>query len=246
MPQDPSPMPIDLTDGRIPRAEFESVPPEGNERWTLSPSTLFGMLMGAWAILGPFMVLYSGLPDEQLAVSASLTALAAIIGVIILDATVLVPHGLPTPCARRNMMMLAMSVLLPPSDPRPTSAPAAPAPEKLGARGQDEATKILASYARDLGEEANRIARQFGALEASPKHVQMAATRIQLQRTRSSVGADLLLAVGSMLIGLGGGFWVNLASGGRDPHTVGPWAVAALVVGVAMFASGATAKWAQR
>lgn len=71
-----------------------------------------------------------------------------------------------------------------------------------------EAKKTLAIHAKDLREEAERVAVRSKATYVSPTYVADAATHLRLGQ-KSSKWAEALTAVGATAIGLAGGALVN-------------------------------------
>jgi hypothetical protein len=71
-----------------------------------------------------------------------------------------------------------------------------------------EAKKTLAVHAKDLREEAERVAGRSKATHVSPTYVADAATHLRLGQ-KSSKWAEGMTAVGATAIGLAGGALIN-------------------------------------
>lgn len=92
--------------------------------------------------------------------------------------------------------------------------------------------------------EAKRVAKGHHAIEPSPKHVRQAAVRLGLSDPRGWLVAlaDSALAVGTILIGIGVGYEVNLATGGTADDGTGRQVMIATMVGIAMSVLAASYK----
>lgn len=118
--------------------------------------------------------------------------------------------------------------------------------DPIATPAEDRALEILVGYAQDLRAESSRIAKRSGADHPSVVHVQLAGDRIGLVRRRGSALADIGLAVGSVLVGGGLGFGVNLVTGGHAESGAISWAVVCGAAGLVVFATSATLKWVWR
>lgn len=86
-----------------------------------------------------------------------------------------------------------------------------------------EAKKTLAIQAKDLREEAERVAERSKATYVSPTYVADAATHLRLGQ-KSSKWAEGMTAVGAALIGLSGGALINAEQAPGDlVLNVGMW-----------------------
>lgn len=132
-----------------------------------------------------------------------------------------------------------------PATPTPASEPVI-ADQPATSAGKREALALVEVYMRDLLAEASRIAKRLGAESASAVHVREAAARIGILRSRTGVAADIILAIGSLLIGVAISYYVNLWTGGRPVAGTAVYALVSLASGVALFTWAATSKWNQR
>lgn len=109
-----------------------------------------------------------------------------------------------------------------------------------------EAVSLLTKHAGALYEEAEAIARRAEAGAVSPTYVADAARNLRYAPRPSAI-PDLLLAIGSLLIGVVGGHLVGM------PSQVGPtpvWLIVTLAVvgglGLVTFAVGVTLRLSSR
>lgn len=130
-----------------------------------------------------------------------------------------------------------------PSTSSPSSPASAPTPTTAA---QAEAIAIMKVYMRDLLAEAARIAKRVGAEQPSKDHVKNAADRIGVLRNRVGVIADIVFGLGSILLGVGISFQINLSTGGDAADGSGVWIAAATVLGGVLIGSAAVAKWRGR
>lgn len=111
-----------------------------------------------------------------------------------------------------------------------------------------KALQILREHAADLYQESEREAHRAGADSVAPGYVEKAAHTVRIRRTTTGP-ADVLLSVGTALLGLGGGALLALAAAGNT-DAIDDWvswtAVGLLLVGAVMSAIGGTTKWERR
>lgn len=117
---------------------------------------------------------------------------------------------------------------------RPTSA------------GELAVQTIMKAYVKDLTAEASRIARRFGSDSPSPVHVGEAASRIGILRSRTSAWTDIVLGLGSLLIGAALAYQINLWTGGAPAKDSGLVMAAVFGVGMGLFVAAATLKVTNR
>ena len=106
-----------------------------------------------------------------------------------------------------------------------------------------ETLSIMKVYGKDLLEEADRIASRAGAERPSKTHVRQAADRIGVLRDRAGAATDLVLAVGSILVGAAASYQVNLWTGGVAAEGAGVWFAVAFAVGGGAIGAAGTLKW---
>lgn len=109
----------------------------------------------------------------------------------------------------------------------------------------ERATQVLAGYATQLFEEAERVAQRARAGSVSGSYVDDAAFTIAIRRPSSAI-PDLLLALGIGLLGLAGGVLAVVLTTPSDVHLklswVGPTAVSVALVGSALTGIGGALK----
>jgi len=129
--------------------------------------------------------------------------------------------------------------------PTHSTGPGEP-PAEPTSSGKAEVLAILRVYMRDLVAEANQVARRAGSEQPSKKHVRMAADRIGILRSRAGAVADLALALGAVLVGVGVSYEVNLWTGGVPGQHTGLYAAIAFGAGVGLSVGAGVVKWRDR
>lgn len=174
--------------------------------------------------------------DDFLALFLTTASVSALANVLL---TVLFRRGVEPSEAQ---IKAVESQILPALEEALTKAPEPDPTRRPTKAGEGTAEAIMGAYVRDLMAEASRIARRVGAESPSPKHVELAASRIGILRARASVWTDVLLAFGTLLIGSAASYQINLATGGEAaPHWGVPMALT-LAVGVGLSVTGVTLK----
>ena len=137
--------------------------------------------------------------------------------------------------------------------PPPAPRPAAPTDDRepwknlmrWEADASDAATRVVRHNARELWDEAERIAVRAKASSVSPEYVRQASDRLYLHSPSAS--ADVQIAVGGMILGIAGGFGAALLI---TPVHIALWvgvlAVMLGVLGTALFSIGCTLKMRNR
>ena len=97
-------------------------------------------------------------------------------------------------------------------------------------RGFDAAARETNQFAADLLDEAGRIARRYGAEEASPDHVRSAAEH--LYRSGGSRRQQVLASLGGTLAGIGGSAMVGFLQVNPPNSTAVGLSAAVMVAGV--------------
>jgi hypothetical protein len=109
----------------------------------------------------------------------------------------------------------------------------------------ERARKILADYAVQLSEEAERVARRLKAGTVSVNYVEEAAFTILIRRPPGA-WADLLIALGIGLVGLAGGVLAVILTEPAGTHLhlgwVNPAAIAVACIGFFLTGIGGTLK----
>jgi hypothetical protein len=104
----------------------------------------------------------------------------------------------------------------------------------------ERARQILRDHARELSEEAERVAGRLKAGAVSPDYVDEAAFTIRIRRPRGA-WADLLVAVGIGMVGVAGGVLAvvltaptgtHLKLGWVEPTTIGVACAGFLLAGI--------------
>ena len=113
------------------------------------------------------------------------------------------------------------------------------------ADASDAATRVVRHDARELRDEAERIAVRAKASSVGPEYVRQASDRLYLHSPSAS--ADVQMAVGGMILGIAGGFGAALLI---TPVHIALWvgvlAVMLGVLGTALFSIGCTLKMRNR
>jgi hypothetical protein len=146
-----------------------------------------------------------------------------------------------------------VSVRRPRSTPVPSTTPssgqAVVAADKRGKlwppAADAKARQILREHAEELYDEAERVADRSGSDSVAVGYIEQAAHTVRIRRTTGGP-ADVLLSVGTAVIGLGGGALLASAGAAEIAGWVPPTSVGMLVVGAVMSAIGGTVKWIRR
>jgi hypothetical protein len=124
--------------------------------------------------------------------------------------------------------------------------PAARERGKLWPAGADaKARQILREHAKELYDEAERVADRSGSDSVAVGYIEQAAHTVRIRRTTGGP-ADVLLSVGTAVIGLGGGALLASAGAAEIAGWVPPTSVGMLIAGSVMTAIGGTVKWIRR
>jgi len=113
-------------------------------------------------------------------------------------------------------------------------------------KGKAAALAILQFYMRDLLKEASVIARRAGPDHPSEKHVDIAADRLGLGRSRAGVAADVTLALGSILLGGGSAYQVNIWTGSNPKEGTAMYEIIVVIAGAFMLGLAGAWKWIRR
>lgn len=130
-----------------------------------------------------------------------------------------------------------------PESPPSPWRPNLPAPSSPSSGADVRALEVLSAYARDLREEAGRIAKRIGADSPSAAHVTLAADRIGILRQRGNALADIGLALGGVLLGAAGSYFINGLTGGTLRDGTNLWMGAVGAAGITVMSIAGTYKY---